>query len=78
LGPDSVAITVGVGEDITFDSEVAWQSHAAIHLVDPSPRAIEYVARVKAAIKTKTEPNRTTDGQAVQDSIMQQIGNNHR
>lgn len=43
LGPASVVYSVGVGEDVTFDVELASRFHCAVHGFDPTPRARLYV-----------------------------------
>jgi FkbM family methyltransferase len=43
LGPDSVVYSVGVGEDITFDVELATRFACTVHGFDPTPRALRYV-----------------------------------
>jgi len=76
LGPESIAIMAGVGEDITFDTEIAALTGATIHLYDPTPRAIMYVDRVMEAIEKgipKAPSMRGSDGSpigAVQNDIM--------
>jgi FkbM family methyltransferase len=40
----SIIYSFGVGEDITFDLELAEKFGATIHAFDPTPRAIQFVA----------------------------------
>lgn len=76
LTPESIAVMAGVGEDITFDVEVAALTGATIHLYDPTPRAIKYIDRVMETIRTgiaPTPPLHGSDGSpigAVQDLVM--------
>ena len=43
LTPDSVCYLVGAGEDISFDLGVTAKYNSAIHIFDPTPRAIAHV-----------------------------------
>ncbi len=43
LGPDSIVISAGVGEDISFDLGLQSRYGCAITLVDPTTRAVQHV-----------------------------------
>jgi len=45
LGPDSVVLSCGVGEDASFDLAIMRKYGCQILAVDPTPRAIDYVGR---------------------------------
>jgi FkbM family methyltransferase len=44
LGPGVIAYCIGAGEDITFDLEL-WARGCTVRTCDPTPRAIDFVAR---------------------------------
>lgn len=39
---DSIVISAGLGEDGSFDIEIARKYKATVHIIDPTPRAIEH------------------------------------
>lgn len=43
LGPDSVVVDVGLGEDISFSTSLIDRYQCSVHGFDPTPRAIDYV-----------------------------------
>ena len=47
LGPDSVVISAGVGEDISFDLGLQSRYGCSITLVDPTARAIDHVGAMR-------------------------------
>lgn len=47
LGPDSLVVSAGVGEDISFDVALQSQTNCEILLVDPTPRAAQHVKEVR-------------------------------
>jgi FkbM family methyltransferase len=46
LGPDSVVVDVGLGEDISFSTSLIDRYHCSVHAFDPTPRAIDYVEQL--------------------------------
>lgn len=46
LGPDSVVVDLGLGEDISFSTSLIEKYGCAVHGFDPTPRAIEYVEKI--------------------------------
>jgi len=46
LGPDSVIVDVGLGEDISFSTSLIDRYQCSIHGFDPTPRAIDYVEKL--------------------------------
>lgn len=52
LDEQSVVYCVGAGEDISHDVEIASTVGCAVHIFDPTPRAIDYVHRVKDLLQT--------------------------
>ena len=52
LSSSSVLYCVGAGEDVSHDVEVAHKTGAAVHIFDPTPRAIEHVALVQRVLET--------------------------
>jgi len=48
LGADSVVYAAGVGEDTSFDEALIGRFGCTVHAFDPTPRAIDYVARRRA------------------------------
>jgi FkbM family methyltransferase len=55
LNPQSVIYCVGAGEDISHDVQLAKFSGAAVHIFDPTPRAITHVQYVKDLLDKKVE-----------------------
>jgi FkbM family methyltransferase len=47
---NAVVVSAGVGEDATFDVELASRFGCRVTLVDPTPRAIEHVRALKSRI----------------------------
>jgi|GEM_PF-3769805 len=47
LHKTSVVYLVGAGEDVSFDADVARQYGCRVHIVDPTPRAVEHVRNCK-------------------------------
>jgi len=54
LTPSAVAFLVGAGEDVSFDLELAARSGCAVHIFDPTPRAIQHVEQTVQLIKKGT------------------------
>lgn len=46
IGPNSVVVDVGLGEDISFSQSLIQKYGCTIHAFDPTPRAIEYVKQL--------------------------------
>ena len=46
LDSNSVVISCGAGEDISFDIELLKKFNCKLHLFDPTPRAIEHISNV--------------------------------
>lgn len=55
LGSDSLLVSGGVGEDITFDVEFVSRHNANAVLFDPTPRAIEHVSEVMLRFGEKSQ-----------------------
>ena len=54
---DSTVVSCGLGEDASFDVEVAARFKARVIIVDPTPRAITHFAEVRARIgEAATQP----------------------
>ena len=45
LGPDSVVYSAGIGDDITFDKALIQRCACPVYGFDPTPTAIDFVAR---------------------------------
>ncbi len=43
IGPDSVVYSFGIGEDISFDTEVISLHNCQVHGFDPTPKSIKWV-----------------------------------
>ena len=46
LGPNSVVVDVGLGEDISFSRSLTQKYSCTVHGFDPTPRAIRYVKQL--------------------------------
>jgi FkbM family methyltransferase len=46
LGPGSVVVDIGLGEDISFSTSLIGQYGCCVHGFDPTPRAIDYVEKL--------------------------------
>lgn len=53
LTKNSICYCVGAGEDITFDIALIREYGCKVYSMDPTPRAIEHVTRVKNSLQTK-------------------------
>ena len=53
LNPDSLVISVGVGEDISFDLAIQSKFGCTIELIDPTERAVKHFSEVREYYKTK-------------------------
>ena len=63
LSKDSIIYCVGAGEDISHDIEVAKACGSAVHIFDPTPRAVEHVELVKRVLNgEKPVPNKRFGG----------------
>lgn len=51
LQPGAVCYCAGCGEDVSFDLDLARMFGCEVHAFDPTPRAIEHVARVAADVE---------------------------
>jgi hypothetical protein len=60
LNENSVVYSVGVGEDVSFDVSLSYETDASIHIFDPTRRSIEHVNMVKTFFED-TEENRPAD-----------------
>lgn len=61
LDDKSVCYTVGAGEDISFDSELAEKLGANVYIFDPTPRAIAHFEELKKSILENTRMNVNND-----------------
>ena len=59
---NSTILSLGAGEDISFDVEFATRYDAKIVIVDPTPRAIEHIRKVRARIGLPASREHTKDG----------------
>jgi len=55
LDKNSVVYLVGAGEDVSFDTNIAGKYGCPVHIVDPTPRAVEHVEKLKAHISAGTD-----------------------
>ena len=55
LNEKSVVYLVGAGEDVSFDVAVAGKYGCPVHIVDPTPRAVEHVENLKKHIRSGTD-----------------------
>lgn len=51
LGPESFVVCAGAGEDILHDVTLAALTGATVHIVDPTPRAVAHVERVRRVLR---------------------------
>jgi FkbM family methyltransferase len=65
LGPDSLILCVGAGEDILHDVALAAETGARVHVVDPTPRAVAHVCRVRALLEQLEQRGRAVEVPAV-------------
>lgn len=54
LNAGSIVYCAGAGEDISFDTAVAQQCNCTVQIFDPTPKAIAYVKKQKAALPQQT------------------------
>lgn len=54
LNAGSIVYCAGAGEDISFDTAVAEQCNSIVQIFDPTPKAIAYVKKQKAALPQQT------------------------
>jgi FkbM family methyltransferase len=52
LNAESVVYLAGAGEDVSFDTDVAGKYGCAVHIVDPTPRAVQHVEKLKQCIES--------------------------
>ncbi|MBL7781451.1 MAG: FkbM family methyltransferase [Saprospiraceae bacterium] len=52
LNSTSIVYLVGAGEDVSFDVAVAGKYGCAVHIVDPTPRAVAHVQQLQNSIRT--------------------------
>lgn len=60
LDENSIVYCVGVGEDVSFDISLSYETKSNIHMFDPTPRSIEHVKMIKKYFED-TEENRPDD-----------------
>lgn len=53
LNENSVIYCIGAGEDITHDVILSHRLKCPVHIIDPTPRAIEHVKYVKDVLDMK-------------------------
>lgn len=68
LRPHAVVFSCGLGEDASFDVELASKFSARVVMVDPTPRAIEHFKAIKRRIGQGSERSYTTGGQQPVDA----------
>jgi FkbM family methyltransferase len=49
ITPDWRCFCLGAGEDVSFEQALFKQYRASVFLIDPTPRAIDYVKRIQAS-----------------------------
>ena len=59
---NSTILSLGAGEDISFDVEFVTKYDAKIVIVDPTPRAIKHISKVRARIGLPASQEHTNDG----------------
>jgi len=59
---DSVVYSVGAGEDVHSDVEMARQFGCTVHIIDPTPKAIQHFERLQSSAQTG-EPMQSETGQ---------------
>jgi FkbM family methyltransferase len=59
LSADSFIVCIGAGEDILHDLIIAARTGADVHVVDPTPRAVAHVERVKRILAREEAAPRT-------------------
>lgn len=60
LDENSVVYCVGVGEDVSFDVALSYETNSTIHMFDPTPRAVEHVKLIQSFLDDTVE-NRPDD-----------------
>lgn len=56
LGPDSIVYSVGVGEDVSFDLALIDRVGCTVHAFDPTPIAVDWIARQSLPAKLLFHP----------------------
>ena len=54
INAGSIVYCAGAGEDISFDTAVAGECNCIVQIFDPTPKAIAYVKKQKAALPPET------------------------
>ena len=54
VSPETVVVSAGAGEDISFDLELIRRYRMTVHIVDPTPRARAHVLGVIHAVEGRT------------------------
>jgi FkbM family methyltransferase len=62
LSEDSVCYCAGVGEDVTFDIELIRMFNCKVFCIDPTPRSILHVAKLKESLYTGEEVFTSPEG----------------
>lgn len=73
LGPESLVVSAGVGEDMSFDLELHAKYGCPLVLVDPTERAVRHVEEVRTFFGTGTRTLAKFTGN-IQPDYLQRIG----
>lgn len=63
LPPDAVVVSCGLGEDASFDIEIATKFSARVIIVDPTPRAVAHFRALEKRIGEPRERTYSPNGQ---------------
>ena len=55
LNSESIIYSLGIGEDISFDTTLSGKYNCKISMFDPTPRSIEHVNKIKIFLNNKEE-----------------------
>lgn len=70
LNSESIIYSLGIGEDISFDTTLSGKYNCKIYMFDPTPRSIEHVNKIKNFLNNKEElPNNKRYGGGQSDYL---------
>lgn len=55
LDSNSIVYSIGIGEDISFDTTLSGKYNCKVYMFDPTPRSIDHVEKIKNALNGKDE-----------------------
>lgn len=73
LNKNSYALSIGAGEDISFDVELANKFGCKVHIFDPTPRAVKHFQNIKSQFGKKAKAEYLKHG--CQDVNAYDLGN---